>query len=133
MTVDERIEALVTRHEALTERHEALTERHQALTMNVQLMQGAQAAMQAAQADIHYNHDEMQKELNMMLRSQVLMSESLKKLTHRMTELVETQRHTDQRMDAGRPDSHRRRSHRRPERRAEGFRGLKKWQSIREN
>jgi len=93
MTVDERIEALIARHEALTERH-------QALTMNVQLMQGAQAAMQAAQADIHYNHDEMQKELNMMLRSQVLMSESLKKLTHRMTELVETQRHTDQRMDA---------------------------------
>ena len=72
MTVDERIEALIARHEALTERH-------QALTMNVQLMQGAQAAMQAAQADIHYNHDEMQKELNMMLRSQVLMSESLKK------------------------------------------------------
>jgi len=79
MTVDERIEALAARHEALT--------------MNFEMMQ-------AAQADIHDNHDEIQKELKMVLRSQVLMSESLNKLTGRMAELAETQRHTDQRMDA---------------------------------
>jgi len=86
VTIDERIEALTARHEALTERHEALT-------MNVQMMQ-------AAQADIHANHHEIQNELKMVLRSQVLMSESLNKLSARMTELAEAQRHTDQRMDA---------------------------------
>ena len=68
--------------------------------MNVEMMQ-------AAQADIHDNHEDIQKEFKMVLRSQVLMSESIDKLAGRMTELAEAQRqtaeaqrHTDQRMDA---------------------------------
>ena len=79
--------------------------------MNVEMMQ-------AAQADIHDNHEDIQKEFKMMLRSQVLMSDSLDKmseslrklasgvresfdkLTARMTELAEAQRHADRRMDA---------------------------------
>lgn len=63
--------------------------------------------MQTSQADIHANHEDMQKELEMVLRSQVLMSDSLDKLTGRMTELAEAHRlteeslrHTDRRMDA---------------------------------
>src|SRR6266496_440996 len=82
MTVDERIEALTARHEALTARHEALT-------MNVEMMQ-------AAQAEIHNTHDEMQKDFNLLLRSQVLISESLDTLAIRMKELAEAPRLTEE-------------------------------------
>jgi len=88
----------------IDERLEALTARHEALTMTVELMSRNQ---EAALADIHSVHAEMQQDIKILLRSQVLMSESLgnvagslDKLTGRVTELAEAQRHTDQRMDA---------------------------------
>ena len=84
-----------------------IDERLQALTMNLELlsrnqeaMQARQEAMQIAQADIHSRHLEMQQDIQILLRSQVLMSEGIEKLASRMADLVETQRHTDQRMDA---------------------------------
>src|SRR5437667_5203891 len=75
MTIDERIEALIARHEALTR--------------NVEMMQ-------AAQANLHETHEEMQKELSMVLRSQVLMSDSLDKLTGRLAALAEAHRLTEE-------------------------------------
>ena len=88
----------------IDERLEALTARHEALTMTVELMSRNQ---EAALADIHSVHAEMQQDIKILLRSQVLMSESLgnvagslDKLTGRVTELAEAQRHTDRRMDA---------------------------------
>src|SRR6266478_1247901 len=78
-----------------------LTSRNQqAMQAMQEAIQATQEAMQASQADIHATHEEMQSELKMVLRSQVLMSDSLDKLAGRMTELAEAQRHTDQRMDA---------------------------------
>ena len=86
MTIDERIEALTARHEALT--------------MNVELMQAVQADMQTAQADIHNTHDKVMEEFKMMLRSQVLMSDTLDKMKVRMAEIAEFQSHSDRRLDA---------------------------------
>ena len=51
--------------------------------------------MQAAQAEIHDTHEEMQK-VSMVLRSQVLMSDSLDKLTDRLTALAEAHRLTEE-------------------------------------
>ena len=52
-------------------------------------------------------HVDMQQDIKIVLRSQVLMSDSLEKLTNRVTELAEAQKrteeslqHTDARMDA---------------------------------
>ena len=52
-------------------------------------------------------HVDMQQDIKIVLRAQVLMSDALEKLTHRVAELAEAQqrteeslRHTDRRMDA---------------------------------
>ena len=61
MTVDERIERLLTALEKLAERHEKLTERHEALTQSVELLRinsekdGENIRSLARIAEIHGN------------------------------------------------------------------------------
>ncbi len=100
MDIDERLAALTMNLELLSRNQEAMQARQEAMQVRQEAMQARQEAMQIAQADIHSRHLEMQQDIQILLRSQVLMSEGLEKLATRMTELAEAQRHTDQRMDA---------------------------------
>ena len=43
---------------------------------------------------------DMQQDLKIVLRAQVILGDALEKLTTRVTELAEAQKHTDLRMDA---------------------------------
>jgi len=81
----------------IDERLAALTARQEALAMNVELMSRTH---KAAIADIHASHEEMQSDIRILLRSQVVMTDSMDKMAKSVAELAEAQRHTDRRMDA---------------------------------
>src|SRR5579862_5615735 len=86
MTIDERLEALTMNLELVSRNQEA--------------MQATQEAMQATQADMLEDHDKMQSEIKIVLGAQVVMSDSLDKLTKRVTELAVMQVQADGRMAA---------------------------------
>ena len=77
-----------------------IDERLEALTMNLELVSRNQEAMQATQADMLEDHDKMQSEIKIVLGAQVVMSDSLDKLTKRVTELAVMQVQADGRMAA---------------------------------